>query len=209
MLHRDPKIWGDNPEAFDPDRFTPEAEQDRPPNAYKPFGTGQRACIGRQFAMLEATLVLGMILQRFELVDHTNYELKIKQTLTIKPADFHIKVRPRTNRPLRQRARAATGRRPAGRTRNRAGRGGAGQHPASGPLWLQPGHGRRLAHQIADDGRTHGFATTIASPRRLRGQAAEGRGRGDNLLLLQRHPAGQRGSVSSTGCATIPSARMR
>jgi hypothetical protein len=49
--------------------------------------------------MLEATLVLGMILQRFELVDHTNYELKIRQTLTIKPADFRIKVRARTDRP--------------------------------------------------------------------------------------------------------------
>jgi cytochrome P450 / NADPH-cytochrome P450 reductase len=99
MLHRDPKIWDDNPEAFDPANFAPEAEQNRPPNAYKPFGTGQRACIGRQFAMLEATLVLGMILQRFELIDHTNYELKIRQTLTIKPADFRIKVRARTDRP--------------------------------------------------------------------------------------------------------------
>ncbi len=99
MLHRDPKIWGEDAETFDPQRFTQDAEQTRPANAYKPFGTGQRACIGRQFAMLEATLVLGMILQRFELIDHTNYELKIRQTLTIKPADFHIKVRARTDRP--------------------------------------------------------------------------------------------------------------
>src|SRR5918912_149178 len=98
MLHRDPKVWGENAEEFDPQRFAPEAERSIPANAYKPFGTGQRACIGRNFAMQEATLVLGMILQRFELVDHTNYELKIKQTLTIKPADFHIKVRARTDR---------------------------------------------------------------------------------------------------------------
>jgi cytochrome P450 / NADPH-cytochrome P450 reductase len=103
MLHRDPKIWGEDAEIFDPERFTQDAEQTRPANAYKPFGTGQRACIGRQFAMLEATLVLGMILQRFELVDHTNYELKIRQTLTIKPADFRIKVRARTD--ARQRSR--------------------------------------------------------------------------------------------------------
>src|SRR5918998_1463915 len=99
MLHRDRKIWGENSETFDPDRFTREAEQNRPANAYKPFGTGQRACIGRHFAMQEATLVLGMLLQRFEFIDHTNYQLKVKQTLTIKPADFRIKVRPRTNRP--------------------------------------------------------------------------------------------------------------
>jgi cytochrome P450/NADPH-cytochrome P450 reductase len=55
MLHRDPKIWGKDAETFDPERFTQDAEQTRPANAYKPFGTGQRACIGRQFAMLEAT----------------------------------------------------------------------------------------------------------------------------------------------------------
>src|SRR5580704_16578819 len=61
-----------------------------PPNAYKPFGTGQRACIGRQFALQEATLVLAMLLQRFEFVDFANYQLETKQTLTIKPANFII-----------------------------------------------------------------------------------------------------------------------
>lgn len=48
-----------------------------------------------QFALHEATLVLGMILQHFTFIDHTDYELDIKQTLTIKPGDFHIRVRPR------------------------------------------------------------------------------------------------------------------
>jgi cytochrome P450/NADPH-cytochrome P450 reductase len=33
MLHRDPKIWGENAEVFDPDNFTREAEQNRPANA--------------------------------------------------------------------------------------------------------------------------------------------------------------------------------
>src|SRR6516225_9970995 len=98
MLHRDPKIWGDNPEAFDPDRFSPENRVKIPPNAYKPFGTGQRACIGRQFALQEATLVLAMLLQRFEFVDFANYHLETKQTLTIKPANFNIRVRPRAGR---------------------------------------------------------------------------------------------------------------
>lgn len=95
MLHRDKSVWGENAEIFNPDNFTSEAEARRPANAYKPFGNGQRACIGRQFALQEATLVLGMILQRFRLVDHTRYQLKIKESLTMKPDDFRIKVRPR------------------------------------------------------------------------------------------------------------------
>ena len=92
-LHRDPSVWGSDPERFDPDNFSPEAEAARPPHAYKPFGNGQRACIGRQFAIQESILVLGMILQRFDLFDHSDYALKIKETLSIKPDGFTMKVR--------------------------------------------------------------------------------------------------------------------
>ncbi|MEO0327450.1 MAG: cytochrome P450 [Pseudomonadota bacterium] len=93
MLHRDKSVWGDDPDSFNPDNFSREAIAQRPINAYKPFGNGQRACIGRQFAMQEATLVMGMILQRFELIDHTNYELKIKESMSIKPDGFKMRVR--------------------------------------------------------------------------------------------------------------------
>jgi cytochrome P450/NADPH-cytochrome P450 reductase len=97
MLHRDKSVWGEDADEFNPDHFTVDAEQARPANAYKPFGNGQRACIGRQFAMQEATLVLGMVLQRFNLIDSANYQLKIKETLTLKPDGFRITVRERTN----------------------------------------------------------------------------------------------------------------
>jgi cytochrome P450 / NADPH-cytochrome P450 reductase len=98
MLHRDPKIWGAHADVFNPDNFSREAERNRPANAYKPFGNGQRACIGRQFALQEAALVLGMILHRFKLVDHTRYRLTLKETLTVKPDGFRIKVRRRAPR---------------------------------------------------------------------------------------------------------------
>jgi cytochrome P450/NADPH-cytochrome P450 reductase len=98
MLHRDKSVWGERAEEFNPDNFSREAEATRPPNAYKPFGNGQRACIGRQFAMQEAQLALGMILQRFQLFDHQKYKLKIKETLSIKPDGFKIRVRPRPGR---------------------------------------------------------------------------------------------------------------
>jgi cytochrome P450 / NADPH-cytochrome P450 reductase len=98
MLHRDRKVWGPDAEEFNPDHVTPERIAVLPPNAYKPFGSGQRACIGRQFAMQEATLVLGMVLQRFELIGSRRYKLKIKETLTIKPDGLRIKVRARPGR---------------------------------------------------------------------------------------------------------------
>src|SRR5262249_31800944 len=98
MLHRDKRVWGEDAEEFNPDHFSAENQAKIPPNAYKPFGTGQRACIGRQFALQEATLVLGMLLQRFELVDYANYQLETQQTLTVKPHDFHIKVKLRAGR---------------------------------------------------------------------------------------------------------------
>jgi cytochrome P450 / NADPH-cytochrome P450 reductase len=46
MLHRDPKIWGEDAETFDPERFTQDAEQTRPPNAYEPFGPASAPASG-------------------------------------------------------------------------------------------------------------------------------------------------------------------
>ncbi|GGN96171.1 bifunctional cytochrome P450/NADPH--P450 reductase [Saccharibacillus kuerlensis] len=98
VLHRDRSAWGDEVEAFRPERF--EDPSQVPNDAYKPFGNGQRACIGQQFAMHEATLVLGTLLRYFDIVDGANYELKIKETLTLKPDGFTMQVRPRANAPM-------------------------------------------------------------------------------------------------------------
>ncbi|RIW32034.1 cytochrome P450 [Bacillus salacetis] len=95
QLHRDKDAWGQDAEEFRPERF--EDAEKVPNHAYKPFGNGQRACIGMQFALHEATLVLGMLLKHFEFIDHTNYEMEVKQTLTLKPNDFKIRVKTRDN----------------------------------------------------------------------------------------------------------------
>ena len=96
-LHRDEKAWGDNPDLFDPDRFAPDVAALRLPNAFKPFGNGQRACIGSQFALQESILAIGMALQRFKFIDHTNYQLDVKETLTLKPDDFRLRLKKRTD----------------------------------------------------------------------------------------------------------------
>jgi cytochrome P450 len=66
VVHHDPR-WFEAPERFDPDRFSPERAERIPRGAYLPFGVGPRVCIGNSFAMMEATLIAAMLLQRFEL----------------------------------------------------------------------------------------------------------------------------------------------
>ncbi|MDV6284309.1 cytochrome P450 [Rhodococcus jostii] len=93
-LHRDP-VWGDDPEAFDPDHFLPERIRSRPAHVYKPFGTGERACIGRQFALHEAVLILGTILRRYDIVGDPDYRLKVAERLTLMPEGFTLQLRRR------------------------------------------------------------------------------------------------------------------
>ena len=88
-LHRDPR-WGPNPDEFDPDRFAPERVKARPAGLYKPFGTGPRSCIGRQFALHEAVLMLGVLIRRYDLIADPNYELQIQERLTMMPRDFRL-----------------------------------------------------------------------------------------------------------------------
>jgi cytochrome P450 len=69
--HRHPAFWEDA-EAFEPARFAPDREAARHRFAYFPFGGGPRACIGAQFAMLEATIAIAVLLQRFDV--HSQHE---------------------------------------------------------------------------------------------------------------------------------------
>jgi cytochrome P450 len=94
LLHRDPQVWPD-PDRFDPDRFAPGQARSRPAHAYKPFGTGKRACIGRQFALHEAVLALGLLLHRYHLAASDDYRLQIAESLTLKPQGFELLPRRR------------------------------------------------------------------------------------------------------------------
>jgi cytochrome P450/NADPH-cytochrome P450 reductase len=159
MLHRDRAVWGDDAEEFRPERFAADLEKRLPPHAFKPFGNGQRACIGQQFAMQEATLVLGMILRRFELIDHTGYQLHVKETLTIKPEGFTIKVRPRGRRGRVVAAPAAVEVSQA-QTHDAAlvSAPGGGGTPLLVLFGSNMGTAEGIAQRIVADGRAHGFA---------------------------------------------------
>ncbi|AGA30711.1 bifunctional cytochrome P450/NADPH--P450 reductase [Singulisphaera acidiphila] len=164
MLHRDPSVWGADAEEFRPSRFAPEQERQLPSNAYKPFGNGQRACIGQQFAMQEATLVLGMILRRFEPIDHANYRLRVKETLTLKPDGFTMKVRPRGARVRTTVSAVPMALSVAQETAEAAAPPPAGQGT---PLLIlygsNLGTAEGFAQRIAEDGRSLGFSVATAA----------------------------------------------
>ncbi|KAF7192712.1 Bifunctional cytochrome P450/NADPH--P450 reductase [Pseudocercospora fuligena] len=100
-LHHDPKVWGEDHNEFRPERFLNGGFQALPPNSWKPFSTGARACIGRAFAEQEMVMNVAMVLQHFQLefADPT-YDLKLKSTLTIKPDGFQMRVKRRPGKSL-------------------------------------------------------------------------------------------------------------
>jgi len=158
-LHRDPAVWSE-PEVFDIDRFLPEAEAALHPHGYKPFGNGQRACIGRQFALTEAKLALAVILQRFALSDPHDYRLSIKETLTMKPDGFRIRAR---RRKADERLTVAAGPDGAavpssgGERRSIAG----GGRPMTVLFGSSLGTSREVAEALAAEAGANGFTVTL------------------------------------------------
>ncbi|SJZ50679.1 cytochrome P450 / NADPH-cytochrome P450 reductase [Enhydrobacter aerosaccus] len=165
MLHRDPKVWGEDAEAFRPERFALENAEKLPPNAWKPFGNGARACIGRPFAMQEAQLVLSMMLQRFEFVlDDPAYTLKVHETLTIKPENLRIRARARRSSGSFARSVALT--RPAKPLTPPSTARPAANLDTSRLLVLfgsNTGSAEAFANRIASEAPSFGFAPTVAA----------------------------------------------
>ncbi|MBW6522478.1 cytochrome P450 [Sphingomonas sp. RHCKR47] len=156
-LHRSPHVW-DDAEEFDIDRWLPEAEAARHPHAYKPFGNGERACIGRQFAMVEAKIALAMLLRRFAISDPHSYKLRVKETLSIKPDEFTMRVRLRGDHERLQ----------LGETAAADAAVEVGAVAGSGQRFVllygtSLGTARDVAEEIAERARTDGFDVVVRS----------------------------------------------
>ena len=95
LLHRHPDFWPD-PDRFDPLRFSPEQSAARPPYAYFPFGGGPRLCIGRDFAILEAQLILATIIQQVSLELVPGHPVEPEPLVTLRPR-YGIKMIIRPN----------------------------------------------------------------------------------------------------------------
>jgi cytochrome P450 len=99
VLHRLPAFW-ERPDAFDPDRFSPERSADRPKFVYLPFGAGPRQCIGNQFALIEAQLTVATVAQA--------YRLRLVPGHRVEPWPL-ITLRPRFGMPMLVEPRARAG----------------------------------------------------------------------------------------------------
>jgi cytochrome P450 len=84
ILHRNPALW-DNPEGFDPERFSKARSAGRGKYHYLPFGGGPRFCIGNAFALMEMQVIVPMILQRARLDLVPGFRLELDPSVTLRP----------------------------------------------------------------------------------------------------------------------------
>lgn len=85
VTHRHPDYWED-PERYDPQRFTAEREKARHRYAYFPFGGGPRACIGQYFSMLEAVIVTAQLVRAFRFTSPAG-PVRLFTGITLRPKD--------------------------------------------------------------------------------------------------------------------------
>jgi len=96
-VHRSPRWWTE-PDQFDPDRWTRERRADRPRFAHFPFGGGPRACIGKQFSLLEAKIILAVIGQEYRLDYGRDEPFDLRGSLTMHPENgMPMQVRERAD----------------------------------------------------------------------------------------------------------------
>jgi cytochrome P450 len=84
VTQRDPRYF-DEPELFNPDRWTEEFTTKLPKYAYFPFGGGPRVCIGNSFAMMEIILCLATIGQRFKLALVSDHPIELLPAMSLRP----------------------------------------------------------------------------------------------------------------------------
>jgi cytochrome P450 len=84
VMHRDPRYFPE-PDSFDPERWNQAARESRPQFSYFPFGGGLRRCIGDAFAMMEATLLLTALAQKWQMRLATNQVVALQPVMSLRP----------------------------------------------------------------------------------------------------------------------------
>ncbi len=84
IVHRLPEYFPD-PERFDPERWTPEAQASRPKFSYFPFGGGTRVCIGEQFAWMEGVLLIAALSRKWRMNLVPGHPVEVQPLITLRP----------------------------------------------------------------------------------------------------------------------------
>lgn len=98
LMHRDERYF-ESPLDFLPERWDENSAKKPPAQAYFPFSMGPRICIGMQFAMLEATLILATVLRRYKVTLQSDDPILPTPSISLRPrGGVHVRLQPRTGR---------------------------------------------------------------------------------------------------------------
>ncbi|KAM5348455.1 hypothetical protein ACJ41O_008279 [Fusarium nematophilum] len=172
--HLDPVVYGDDAGDFRPERMLDDnfaKLNEEFPNCWKPFGNGKRACIGRPFAWQEALLAMAMLFQNFNFtMEDPNYQLEIKQTLTIKPDHFNMRATLRHNMTPTELEHSLSGKAMESHQASHAKSSSAADAQSGNgkPIAIYYGSNsgtcEALAQRLASDAPGHGFRATDIGP---------------------------------------------
>lgn len=191
LIHRDPKVYGDDSEDFKPERMLDESFNKLPPHSWKPFGNGMRACIGRPFAWQEALLCMATLLQTFRFTkSDPSYTLRIKTTLTIKPDNFHMRAELRDPDMIEELIGSLGGNQAKDSDKTKQ-RGDVEADPNADPLHILYGSNtgtcEALAQSLSSTASRHGYKAKVATL----DSAASGLSKDDPVVIITASYEGQ------------------
>ena len=96
-IHHSKEIWGKDADEFVPERWSEERLTNRQKEAFIPFSTGPRACVGRNVAEMELKCMVGTVFRNFEFRDEHEGPMQTREGFLRKPLGFNVGVRVRKN----------------------------------------------------------------------------------------------------------------
>jgi cytochrome P450 len=84
VMHHDPRYYNE-PDRFDPERWSSDTRSSLPRFSYFPFGGGIRACIGEPFAWMEGILVLSTIIRQWKMRLVRGQRVELDPAITLRP----------------------------------------------------------------------------------------------------------------------------
>jgi cytochrome P450 len=91
LMHRDPRYYNE-PDRFNPERWSSEAKSSLPRFSYFPFGGGIRACIGESFAWMEGILLIATISRQWKMHLIPGHRVELDPGITLR-AKYGMKMK--------------------------------------------------------------------------------------------------------------------